>query len=61
MALGLSVIFLSVVIPLSLTNFFGANTTGWDASTIALWSIIPLALIATLVFIFIPRSGGGAS
>jgi hypothetical protein len=56
--LGIGIFFLSAVIPAAITNFFGANTTEWDASTVALWALIPLAIVAVLVMVFVPRSGG---
>lgn len=60
MALGIAVYFLSAVIPGALTNFFGANTTTWDSGTVALWVLIPLAIVALLVMRFAPSGGKGA-
>lgn len=57
MALGIGVYFLSAVMPGALGNFFGADTTGWDTSTIALWGLIPLAIVAGIVLTFVPRGG----
>jgi hypothetical protein len=56
--LGISIYFLSAVIPGAISNFFDANTTGWDAGTIALWALIPLAIVAVLVMVFVPSRGG---
>ena len=47
LALGLYV--LAAVIPAALTQFFGADTTGWDAGTVALWGLIPLIAVIVLV------------
>lgn len=58
LALGIGIYFLSAVIPGALTNFFGADTSGWDSGTVALWALIPLAIVAVLVMVFVPRSGG---
>lgn len=58
LTLGIGIYFLSAVIPGAISNFFGANTTGWDTGTIALWALIPLAVVAVLVFVFMPKSGG---
>jgi hypothetical protein len=58
MSLGIAVYFLSAIVPGAFDNFFGANTTGWDAGTVALWSLIPLAIIALLVMRFAPSGKG---
>lgn len=58
LAIGIGIYFLSAVVPGALTNFFSANTTGWDTGTTALWALIPLAVVAMLVMIFIPSNGG---
>lgn len=55
-SVGIGVYFLSALIPGALNNFFGANTTDWDAGTVALWGLIPLAIIAGIVLFFIPSS-----
>jgi len=54
-SIGIGVYFLSALIPGALNNFFGANTTDWDAGTVALWGLIPLAIIAGIVLFFVPR------
>jgi len=46
-ALGLYV--LAAVLPSALNAFFDADTTGWDAGTVALWGLIPLLVIIFLV------------
>lgn len=55
--LAIAVYFLSALVPGAISNFFDANTTGWDAGTVALWGIIPLAIIGLVVFKFVPRDG----
>lgn len=57
MVLGIGLYFLSAILPGALDNFFTANTTAWDTSTIALWGLIPLAVIAGVVLVFVPRAG----
>jgi len=57
MVVAISLYFLSAVLPGALDNIFGANTTTWDAGTVALWGLIPLAIIAAIVLVFIPRGG----
>ena len=57
MGIGLAVIFASAVLPIAFNSFFTTNTSAWDAGTIALWTVIPLAVIAVVVFAFMPRGG----
>lgn len=59
-ALALGIYFLSALIPGALNNFFGADTSSWDSGTVALWTIIPLAIIGLLVFAFVPKGSKGA-
>lgn len=53
--LGVGLYFLSAILPGAITNIFSANTTTWDAGSVALWAIIPLAVIAAVVLVFVPR------
>lgn len=59
-SIGLGVIFAAAVLPIALNTFFSTNTTAWDAGTVALWGIVPLGVIAVVVFAFMPRGGGNA-
>lgn len=58
MALGISVYFLSAVLPGAFTNFFAADTISWDAGTIAIWFLIPLAIAGAIVLMFVPSNTG---
>lgn len=58
-ALALGIYFLATLIPSALSTFFDANTSGWSASSVALWALIPLAIVAAVVLVFIPRGRGG--
>lgn len=49
----------SLLIPIAITNVINADQTGWDASTIALWAIIPLAIVIGLVIAVFRSSGLG--
>lgn len=53
----LGLYFAAILVPPALSNIFNANTTGWDAGTIALWGLIPLAVIAVIIYRYMP--GGG--
>lgn len=57
--IALGIYFLSALVPGAMDNFFAADTTGWDTGTIALWGIIPLAIIGLLVMKFVPRGNKG--
>lgn len=57
--LAIGIYFLAFTIPAAISEFFNASTAGWDAGVVALWGLIPLALVALLVLIFVPRDGGG--
>ena len=59
--IGIGIFVLSAIVPAAFTNFFDANTTGWDVSTIALWTIIPLVVIAGLLLKFVPGGGRGGT
>lgn len=59
--IALGVYVLAALIPSALTTFFGANTTGWDTATVALWGIIPLAIVILVVRSYFAGGGGGRS
>lgn len=61
LGIGIAVLFLSAVIPSALDNFFAADTGNWSPAVASLWVLIPLALVAALVFVFLPRNKGGAT
>jgi len=44
LAIGVAILLytVSAIVPDAMTNFNAANTTGWDSSVSALWSIIPV-------------------
>jgi hypothetical protein len=44
LAIGIAILLytVSAIVPDAMTNFNDANTTGWDASVVALWNIIPV-------------------
>lgn len=56
-AFALGIYFVAVLIPKALDTFFNQSTTGWDSSSVALWGLIPLAIIGAVVFIFIKGFG----
>lgn len=58
MTVALSIIFVAALIPTAFSQFFSADTSGWDAGTVALWAIIPLAVLALIVLKYVGGSGG---
>lgn len=56
--IAIGVYFLSALLPSAFDNFFGANTTTWDTATVALWGLIPLGIIALVVYKYVPSTGG---
>ena len=53
--LVLGVYVTAALIPGAITTLTNASTTGWDASTIALWGIIPLIVIIGIVWALLPK------
>lgn len=52
--LAIGIYFLAFTIPSAISEFFNASTVGWDAGVVALWGLIPLAIVALLALIFVP-------
>lgn len=59
MVLAISIYFLAALLPSALNTFFNTDTTGWDTGTVALWLLIPLAIVAGVALIFVPKGGRG--
>jgi TRAP-type mannitol/chloroaromatic compound transport system permease small subunit len=57
--LAVGIIVLAAVVPAAITSFFAADTSGWDAGTVALWTVIPLVIVAVLLLSFFRGSGKG--
>ena len=55
--IGIAIYVLAAIIPSAISSFFNASTVGWTASAVALWGIIPIVIIALLVFKFVPGKG----
>jgi len=53
--LVLGVYVIAALIPGAITTLSNTSTTGWDASTIALWGIIPLIVIISIVWGILPK------
>ena len=49
----------SIVLPIAISNILGADQSGWDTSTVALWALLPIAIVIGLVFKVFKGSGLG--
>lgn len=48
------------IAPAVLSIYFNnVSTSGWDASTIAIWGILGILFIVAMIYFFIPRRGKG--
>ncbi len=52
-------ILASVLIPVAITTISDTDTTGWGASEILIWGLLPLIIVVGLLFIFLRRAGLG--
>lgn len=43
----------TALIPVALSMFYGANTTGWDADVLTVWGLIPIFVVLGLALYFI--------
>lgn len=58
--IAVTIILIAALVPVALNQFFGADTTTWDASSVALWALIPIFVIIAL-FMRYAKAGGGAT
>lgn len=56
-ALTLGVIFAVNVLAPQITGVFNTNTSGWDSGTAALWLVIGVVIVASLLYLFLKPSG----
>jgi hypothetical protein len=48
----------TALIPVALSMFYSANTTGWDADVLTVWGLIPIFVVLGLALYFIVRRRG---
>jgi hypothetical protein len=46
---AIGILILSIIVPIAFNNFFDVNTDSWDDAVVALWVIIPIAVIVLFV------------
>lgn len=56
---GISILVLSIIVPIAFTNFFNVNTEGWATGVAALWIVIPLAVVIYFVVKYLMASVSG--
>lgn len=61
----MTLIFVAALIPVGISIFLSADTSGWDATWVTLWDLAPLFAILAVVaivagFVIIRRGGFGA-
>ncbi len=50
-------VFIGALAATAVTAITDANTTGWGASSIALWAVVPIAVVAGLVILVLKEAG----
>ena len=50
-AIGLciSLVVVAAVVPTAISAIVGANTTGWDTGTVAIWGVLGIAVVGGIV------------
>ena len=55
--IAVSFFMIAFLLPVAFNQFFGVNTTAWDADVIAVWDALPIigivGIIVTLILAFI--------
>ena len=49
------VVFIILISSIVMPTIMTANTTGWPASTIAMWGIVPIVVIASVILFVIGK------
>jgi uncharacterized BrkB/YihY/UPF0761 family membrane protein len=52
-------ILASVLIPVAITTISDTDTSGWGASEVLIWGLLPLIIVVGLLFMFLRRAGLG--
>ena len=50
--IALAAIVVSAIVPTALTNLQAANTTTWDAGSIAVWGLLSIVVILAILMAF---------
>jgi len=57
--MAVTLLILSIIVPIALNNFFDVNTDSWDAGVVSVWVIIPLAAVLYFGIKFLMKSVSG--
>jgi CHASE2 domain-containing sensor protein len=55
--IAIAAIIVSAIIPTALTNIAAANTTSWDAGSIAVWGLLTIVICLAIVLAFFKYVG----
>ena len=47
------VLLAAIILPISFTLIFNANTTGWDSNTTTVFGLIPIIAVVALIVILV--------
>ena len=45
----IAIFILAAMLPAAISALFGANTSGWSPTTILMWGLLPVIIIAVMV------------
>lgn len=54
---SIAIFVAAAILPGAIDSVFDANTTGWDAGTVALWTIVPLVVVAGVLLMILRMTG----
>ena len=57
----LGFVLIAALVPLAITQFNDVDTTGWDATQIALWAVIGVVFLIAIVKMLMAKKGGDAA
>lgn len=47
------VLLAGILLPIAFGQIFNANTTGWDANTVTIFSLVPIISVVALVLVLV--------
>lgn len=58
-SLAIGLVVLAVAVPIGIGQLETANTTGWSATTLALWTLTPFVAISAVLWLLVRSAGFG--
>ena len=56
-AIVVGLLLVALLVPIALSQFFSADTTGWDSKTVIIWGIVPILALVGLALHFLGGIG----